>query len=161
MIPIILIGSLVAPALLLLLLRTNTAVVFFSLCAGSVLVNYGGDTVITFADSFFVHGSAVVDSYLQIGLLFVPALLSTILLRKSFKKSKLIIFALPAFAVSLTGLLLVVPLLPGGVQHNVMATDIWKQVDSYRDFIILVSFVASLVVLWISKPSHKEKGKKH
>lgn len=157
MIPIILIVSLVLPVLLLLILRTNTAVVFFSLCAGSVLVNYGGNTVITFANSFFAQGSGIIDSYLQIGLLFLPALVSTILLRKSFKSPKLVIFALPAFAVSLTGLLLVVPLLPGGIQHNVMVTEVWKQVDSYRDLIIITAFVVSLAVLWISKPSHKDK----
>ncbi len=161
MLDIVLLACLAVPVVLILFLKTNTAVVFFSLCAGSVLVNYGAVSVLTFADSFSANPSAGLDGVIRVGLLLLPAVFSTLLLRKSFPTSKIVLFAPPAVAVGLTGLLLAVPVLPGGIQHNVMQSNVWDQVNKFRDIIILGSFAVSLLALWAGKAKiHKGKHSK-
>src|SRR5579872_6707721 len=103
--PIILFAIVViVPVVVLTLLRVNAAMVFLSLCLGSVLVMFIGSNAISFVNTFFPHASSLSENTIEIGLLLLPAVLTTIFMFHSVRKMKLILNVLPALTV---GLLLV------------------------------------------------------
>ena len=94
-------------------------------------------------------------------LLLLPVVLSAIFLRKSMTGPKALINILPAIAVGVVGVLVAVPLLPGGVQATVTNLNGWKMLDQSQEFVVVVGVLVSLVVLWLTgRPSHKGR-KKH
>lgn len=145
-----------APVALSIFMRSNAAITFFALCAGSVLEKHSSSATLV-ANSFPTRSSGSV--YVHIGLLIVPALITLVLLRKSITTSKMPLNILPAVALGLTTTILLVPLLPGGVQANVLGTETWKQLDNYADFIITAGTGVSLVILALTykiPKSHKK-----
>jgi ABC-type spermidine/putrescine transport system permease subunit I len=70
---------------------------------------------------------------------------------------------LPAAGVGLLGGLLVVPLLPGGLSHDIVGSSLWDQVLRAQDLIVGVSALICLLVLWLQRPKtgHDKHGKKH
>src|ERR1700691_5564887 len=68
-----------APVLLLLVLRVNAAIVFLSLCLGSVLVQFAGSDAHSFVN--LMSTSATLSSYgITLGLLLVPAVFTTLVM---------------------------------------------------------------------------------
>lgn len=157
---IVLIIAVAAPAALLVLLRTNAAVVFFSLCAGSLLVRYVGDDA-SLVGTVVGNNSHAVSQYAELILLLLPALAVAIILRKSVSTTKIVFNVIPAIAVGLVGVLLAVPLLPGGVQANIISTEGWKLLEHSQELVLGASVLASVVVLWITRSKLGGSGKKH
>jgi hypothetical protein len=155
--PITLLGIIVGiPIVLILLLRSNGAIVFLSLCAGSVLVRYVGSDALNVVSGRVSENN--LPSIVQIGLLLLPALLSLLLLRKSVPSSKLIFNALAAVAVGLVTAILLVPLLPGGVQANITNNSLWAKSGQYQSGIIAAGSLIALITLWLT---HHGKGRHH
>jgi hypothetical protein len=153
---IVLIAAIAAPVALLLLLRSNAAIVFLSLCAGALLVRYVGDDA-GLVGSAVGNNSALTGQYFQIVLLLLPAALSTLFTMRSMRGAKLIINLLPALAVGFVGVILTVPLLPGGVQHNITSLNGWSILDHNKQIIVAAGVLVSLAVLWLVRPSHHKK----
>jgi hypothetical protein len=155
---LVLIAAVALPVLLIFLLRANGAMVFLSLCAGALLVRFVGGDASLVGSAF----GASTSSYSQLALLFAPALLSLFFLRKSMRGPKALLILLPALAVGLVGMLLAVPLLAGGAQHNITSTTGWSWLYQQREVVIIGSVLVSLVVLWFSHGmSHDSKKRKH
>ncbi|HSX44400.1 MAG TPA: hypothetical protein VLE69_03880 [Candidatus Saccharimonadales bacterium] len=161
MAPVVLLGIIAAvPLLLILILRSNAAVVFFSLCAGSVLVTFVG------SDASEAVGKSIsganTGSFVKIALLLLPALLSLWFLRKSISPSKLLINIVAAVGASVSMVLLLVPLLPGGVLFNIEQNQIWQQTNRYQGAILGATTAVAIVSLWLTN-RHKDdsKHKKH
>lgn len=149
------------PVLLLLWLRTNAAIVFLSLCAGSVLVKFVGDDA-SLVGAALGNNNQIVSQYAQLALLLIPVVLTALILRKSVTGPKGILNVLPAIGVGLVGVLLVVPLLPGGVQSSITATNGWKVLEHNRSIVVGASVFVSLLALWVShRRGHHDKKKKH
>ncbi len=74
---------------------------------------------------------------------------------------RLTLNALPAVGVGLLGSLLVVPLLPPGLSHNIVDSSLWSQIQRAQDLIVGSSALACLLVLWLQRPKtghpHKHK----
>jgi len=158
---IVLLVAIAAPALLLIVLRTNAAMVFLSLCAGALLVRFaGGDA--SLVGSAVGNNSAAMSQYFQLALLLLPVVLSALFLRKSMTGPKTVLNILPAISVGLVGVLLAVPLLPGGVQHTIMGLNGWSLLEKSKEVVVLAGTFVSLVVLWMTgRPHHKDKKKHH
>jgi len=147
------------PIALTIFLRSNAAIIFFALCAGSVLERYVSDSATLVANS--VGSRSNTDSFVHLGLLVLPALIAVLMLRKSIKPSKTVINAFPAVAVGLTGALLAVPILPGGLQANIINTDVWRQLSNYADFILAAGTGVSLVALALTYKIPRDHRRKH
>lgn len=153
---IALLAAIIIPVVLLVLLRTNAAVVFLSLCAGALLVTFVGDEA-GLVGSAVGNNSMVVSQYAQVALLLIPAVLSAVILTKSMKGPKGVLNIVPAAAVGLVGVLLAVPLLPYTPQHAISGVSGWSLLEHNRQIVVIASVLVSLVILWFAPPSHHKR----
>ncbi len=145
------------PAVLIVLLRSDAAVVLLALCAGSVLVDFiGSDTA-----DFISQNAQSLNGWAYVGLMLVPALLSIIALRKSVSSMKLPINLLTAVAAGLTAALLVIPLLPFDLQKQFTDNFLWGKMHQYQATIISASIAIALVSLWMTAHGGLKLRKKH
>ena len=159
--PLIILGLLIGlPALGIFGLRSNAAVVFLAVCAGSILLKYVGEDATLVLSSFAPHASFVLQEVLDIILLLLPAVLTTIFLRKSMSGPKAVINIIPAIAAGCLIALSVVPLLSEITRNNIMATHLWSLLTQFQDFIVGVGILTSLLLLWGSQKKHKSDHKK-
>ena len=158
MTPTIILGLMAAvPALLIVLLRSDAAVVLLSLCAGDVLVKFVGSD----ASDLVSRTASGASGWAYAGLLVLPAVLSVVALRKSVSSAKTPFNILAAVAAGVVFVLLVTPLLPGGIQHDLMDNFVWDKLQRYEAGIISVSIAIALVALWVGghhgKHGHRKR----
>jgi hypothetical protein len=153
-----LILAVLIPVALVLVLRSNGPVIFLSLCAGSVLVRFVGNDA-GLVGSALGNNASVASSYSQLGLLLIPPVLSLFFLRHSIRGSKVMFNILPALAVGLVGVLLAVPLLPGGVRHDLTSTNGWSILLHQQELVVIAGSLVSLIVLWLAP--QRQSDKKH
>lgn len=157
----------IVPVIVLMYLRINAALVFLSLCLGSVLVQFVAPDANSFLALFSAHVPNGVDAgnnTIKIALLLLPAVLTAIfMIRTVHGNSRLAINLLPAAGVGMLGGLLLVPLLPPGLSHNIIYSTSWSQAQRAQDLIVGGSAVVCLLALWVQRPKAGEgkHGKKH
>lgn len=161
---VLLIGLIAVPIILLLVLQVSAALVFLSLCLGDVLVQFTShDAAAIFAGAG--TSAKLTSSYLDLGLLLVPAALTMLfMIKTTHTKYKKIMNILPAAGVGLLSALLVVPLLPSGQAHNVMQTSTWHNIQQFESGIVALSALVCLFFLLLQRPkgsSEDKHGKKH
>lgn len=167
--PVLILASIaLIPVVLLMVLRVNAALVFLSLCLGSVLTTFLGPDANDMLSLVSAHASRTVSASqttAQLVLLAIPVVLTIVFMIKSVPKGlKLIINLLPAVGVGLLTALLVVPLLPHGTGNTLMATDFWHKAQQARDLIVGGSALICLFALLGLRPKHghdDKHGKKH
>jgi hypothetical protein len=153
------------PIALLLWLRVNATLVFLSLCLGNVLVQFVAKDTVDFltlhANQVSRQASSTGGNTVKLALLLLPVVLTTIfMIRTVHGRGKLFLNSLPAAGVGLLGALLVVPLLPPGLSHNVLKSPLWTQATNVQDLIVGASAVICLLVLWLQRPKTGGEGKK-
>jgi hypothetical protein len=154
------------PVVLLMLLRINATLVFLSLCLGNVLVQFVSPDVHDFLTLFSAksaHNISATDQTIKVALLFLPVVLTAVFMIKTVRgNGKLFLNLLPSAGVGLLTALLVVPLLPGGVSHNLASTSLWDQTSKAQDLIVGLSALICLFVLWLQRPkTGDDKHGKH
>ncbi len=160
---IILIALLVAPVLLLMILRVNAAQVFLSLCLGAVLVQFVAPDAATLLASTQAHGTGAApnQSYVNLGLLLLPVVLTTTFLIRSIRGNGRLAFnLLPAIGVGVLLTLLAVPLLSYGLTSSIRSLDLWSKLESLQTLIISLNTLLVLMSLWMSRPKHHVEEKK-
>lgn len=159
--PLIILSLLIGlPALGIFVMRSNAAIVFLALCAGSILLKYIGEDAALLLHSFVPHGSVVYDEVLSITLLLLPAVLTAFFLRKSLSGPKALINLVPALAAGCLVALSVVPLLSEITRNNIMNTHLWTVLTQFQDLIVGLGILTSLFLLWASQKKSKEHKKK-
>jgi hypothetical protein len=172
MTPVIVLAAIVlVPVVLLMVLRINAALVFLSLCLGNVLVQFvAGDS-----NSFFsllssshvtnpAHRLQATNDTISLVLLLLPVVLTAIFMVRTIRgRGRLLLNALPSAGVGLLGALLIVPLLPSGLSHDVVGSSLWDQVQRAQDLIVGTSALVCLFVLWLQRPKTggENKHSKH
>ena len=151
-----------APVLMFAFLRVNAAIVFLSLCLGSVLVSLVG----TDADSLLsIFSGGLHDNNIALPLvfLFAPAILTTLIMIRTVKKGlPLLLNILPSAAFGVVGLLLVMPLCSAGVQGALTTTSAWHDLERLQTMVVILSAAVSLLFLWMQRPkSSSDSDKKH
>lgn len=160
--PLIVLAIIVfVPTALIVLARAKAALVFMALCVGSVLSVLVGDAALDMVQLFARSYSATTQSWVQLGLLLAPALLTILFLSRTVSGSKWFINLFPALLTGVLTVFLVVPLLPPGTMNAIYATDVWDQLTQYQAILIGVAAVSSLAQLWAGGASvrSKKKGK--
>ena len=155
-----------APVLVLMILRVNAALVFLSLCLGDVLVRFtandAGSFLTTFSGSHTVTSVTTSNSNVKIILLLFPVVLTTIFMVRTVQGgTRLLLNILPAAGVGLLGALLLVPLLPPGLAHNVIGSSLWDQAQKAQVLIVGASALVCLLVLWLQRPKAGRKHRRH
>lgn len=157
----VLIGLVAVPALILVLLRVNAALVFLSLCLGDVLVQFVGNDAISIVAGAST-GANLTASTVKLMLLLAPAALTTLFMIRTVKGHKRFANVLPSVGVGLLTGLLVVPLLPPGIATNIMRLPLWTNTQSVQSAIVATSTLICLLFLWFSRPKGEGKeGKRH
>lgn len=156
----VLIGLVLIPIVLLFLLRVNAALVFLSLCLGSVLVQFAGNDAVSIVSGAST-GSYATASTIKLALLVSPAVLTIIFMMGTVKGNKKYFNLLPAAVTGLLLALLAVPLLPPGLARDIRALSEWKSALQLQSGIITGSTLVCLIFLWSSRPKHDGKSKKH
>ena len=126
MTPSIILGAIVLiPVLILMVLRINAALVFLSLCLGYVLVQFVADDANSFVSLIKTAPGADkvanTNNFIQLLLLLLPVVLTSLYMIKTVKGAKLFLNIFPAAGVGMLGALLVVPLLSKGLADNIVA----------------------------------------
>ncbi len=155
-------GVMAALILALLLLRTNVAIVFLSLCAGSVLLATTGANLSLVASSLS-SGIDVSTNIARLLLLLVPMAVCAVLLRNHVSKGLLPLSLLIAICTALLTTIFVIPLLSDGIQSSISTTDTWSLLTQYQEPIVVVGLVTSILMisLTVRKPhdKHRRKGR--
>lgn len=152
-------GAIALIAIILLVLKTNSGVVFFSVCAGSVLATQLGNEASLISSTVIKDGD-INKSVAYIVLILLPAILSAVFMRGSVGSGKFIFNVIPSVAVGALLTFLVVPLLPDNISSQVLSSDIWGELQHYQPIILVGGVVSSIILLWFTQKSHK-KDKKH
>jgi hypothetical protein len=159
---IILIALLVAPVLLLTILRVNAAQVFLSLCLGSVLVQFVGPDAVMIVSSTSARSAGVPPSqaYVYLVLLLLPVVLTTVIMIRSVKgKARLAYNFLPAIGVATLGTLLAVPLMSAGLTGSITGLVLWTKLESLQTLIISINTLLALLFLWMQRPKAHHESK--
>lgn len=151
----------IVPVIGLMVLRINAALVFLSLCLGDVLVQFvahdANDLLSVLSNARVMTPVSVNQSTVHIILLLTPVILTAIFMIRTVKgRGRLLLNTLPAAGVGLLGALLIVPLLPSGLSHNITTSSLWAQVTRAQDLIVGSSALICLLVLWLQRPKTGE-----
>lgn len=155
------------PVVFIIFFRVNAALVFLSLCLGYILMQFVAPDANSFLELFkakIPKGNDQSNDIVKLVLLLLPAVLTSVFMIRTVKgKSKQLLNVLPALGVGLLGALLVVPLLPPGLSHSIIDTNLWDQLLKAQNLIVGASALACLLVLWMQRPKTGEgkHGKKH
>lgn len=145
----VLLVALVAPIVLLTVLRINAVLVFLSLCLGEVLVHYVAGNANSLITLFAPKISPALLNVLQVILLLAPVVLTSVfMIRTVHGKAKIVLNILPAAGVGLLGVLLAVPLLPSGQRFGIESQDLWVQLTKLQALIVGLSALVGLLFLW-------------
>jgi hypothetical protein len=160
---LILAAIVLVPVIVLMLLRINAALVFLSLCLGDVLVQFVAPDANSFLQLFSAHVPKGIDTgndNIKIFLLLLPVVLTAIFMIRTVRgNGRLLLNLLPAAGVGMLGGLLVVPLLPPGLSHDIVSSSLWQQAQRAQDLIVGMSALVCLLVLWLQRPKTGGEGK--
>jgi len=140
-----------APVVLAFVLKVNGAVLFMSLCVGSVLVRYTGSDVISFVTTFLPHANKFSEDTMQLSLLLLPAALSFVFMFHSVKGLNALINILPALGAGLLMAILIEPLLSVCEQITLTSSSLWQDVIQAQTLIVLTGVLMSLLFLWLKR----------
>jgi hypothetical protein len=144
------------PVAVLMLLRVNASLVFLSTCLGAVLLKYVGTDVADFVNMFM---PSVNVNYVNMAMLLLPPVLTTVFMIKTVNGMKLVFNLLPALGSGFLLALLIVPLLSDTLAGQVQATHLWEQSQQLKSLVIGLSALVCLFFLWLQRPKHGKEGK--
>jgi len=147
------------PIAILMVLRVNAALVFLSACLGAVLLKYVGADVADFMSMFM---PAIDVNYVNLAMLLLPPVLTTVFMIKTVDGMKLVFNLLPAFGTGFLLALMTVPLLSDTLAGEVQTTDVWQTMQQLQSLVIGLSALVCLFFLWLQRPKrHHGKLGKH
>jgi len=162
----ILIALLALPVIALMVLRINASLVFLSLCLGNVLVQFVSHDagLILFSAAARAPGHVPASqAYINLALLLLPVVLTSIIMIHSVKGPKLAFNFLPALGVGVLLTLLAVPLLSAGLTGSITGLPLWDTLLSLQTLVLSVTTMLCLLFLWMQRPKRhsEDKDSKH
>ena len=158
---LVLIIALGLPTLLLVGLRANAAMVFLSVCLGSVLVDHVASEANTLMHLFTSKPNQISQMTLQLILLFVPALVTTIVTALSVHgRLKVVLNFVPAAAASMLLVILAVPMLPKGLMYSLESQQTWRILWDSEALVIGAGALVSLFFLWTQRRNFRRHDKR-
>jgi hypothetical protein len=149
---------LLIPFFLVLFLRTNAAILFFVLAGASTLQTYLDKDVASFAGSLF--GSGDDTRAVSLVLLALPFAVAAVAFRNSISRSAIFLQLLLSLGVGLCLIFIVPQFLPQSIVNTIYESSAYTTLKPYTSLVIAGTFLASIIMLWVSRPHH-EHHKKH
>ena len=158
---IIFLIGLLAPVVVMVVLRINAAFVFLSLCLGEVLVKFLAGDVNTFIGAFSPHTNPVSNSVAQLAVLLLPVVLTAVMMVWSVRgRVRSLLNMAAALGTSLVGALLVVPLLAPGLRTRTESQAVWHQLVRAQSLIVGLSAVIGLLLLWSNRRRERSEERR-
>ena len=153
--------ALALPIVLLYLFRIDAAIIYLTLCLGYVLVQFISSNAISLLTAIYPNAGQLGYSTIKIILLLTPSILTMVFMFHSIGGPKRLFNVLPSIAVGLLLILLLQPLLPGGINHTILASNYWTQYQKFETFIIGGGSLFCLALVWTNrKPKHAKSHAK-
>lgn len=149
----------VVPIILGLVLRVHAVLLFVSITAGYLLVNYVADDASLVLDTF--ARSSHNTLYAQLAVLLIPVILTFILLRKTMPKSATVLHLPLLVANGLALAAMILPLLDSGAQEKIFANEYGVMLRDFQDVVVVVAASMALIVMWLTFRHKEDKKKKH
>jgi hypothetical protein len=144
------------------LLRSSGALVFMSVCLGSILATYAASDASSVISGASRSGVLATMQWVQLALLAVPVVLTLLLTRKKVKGIKFILSSVTAALAGGLLALLAVPYMSASMQSTVHASQLWHQLDNLQTAIILAGSVLTTLYLFATRwQPEKDHTKKH
>jgi hypothetical protein len=160
--PAIILGLAIGlPIVVLMVLRINATLVFLSLCLGYVLVQFNGSEADTFMSLANFHGKQVSHGWIEVAMLMLPVILTSVIMIHAVRGAKLAWNILPAAGVGAVGTLMLVPLIPGGTTASLINSGLWHQVSDLETLIVGACTLMCLFFLWMQRPKAHKEDKHH
>lgn len=159
---LVLILALALPALAVIALRLNGAMMFLSLCLGSVLVQYVGSSTNDLMNLISPQAGSFSSRTVDLMLLLTPAIVTGIVTLVSVRGRLRVLFnILPAVATSAFAVLLAVPLLPPAAAAALQREGLWFVLSHSEAIIVSSGALVSLLALWTQRGHFKGHDKHH
>jgi len=153
--------ALAAPVLVFLLLRVNASLVFLSLCLGAVLVQYVAPEANNLLQLISPKVNTASSLSVQLLLLVTPAAVTTLVTIFSVHgRLKNMVNFLPALAAGALFVLLAVPVLPGGLKHDLQSQQAWHYLSNADALIVSSGALVSLCFLWTQRAFFQHSDKR-
>jgi hypothetical protein len=152
-------GVIALTLILVIVLRANASLVFLVLCSGVVLNMMIGDDAVLIANSGLADVNRGIESFVRIGLILVPTILSLLFLRKSVPKNRIAMQVPSALAVGSAILLLVAPLMNTSLITDSSA---YVELKKYQAAVFIVGILTGLLLNTLARQKHPhEQTSKH
>ena len=152
--------ALAVPLAVLMLLRINAALVFLSVCLGYVLVELVAKDANSLVTFLAPEADSLSKTTWQLVLLLAPVVVTCVIMLFSVKgRLRALINVVPAVAVSVLLVLLIVPLLTPGLRYELQAAPLWQQLHSTQSAIVSLGAFVSLVLLWTQRQMFHKSGR--
>jgi hypothetical protein len=149
--------ALVAPFVVLTVLRINAAMAFLSLCLGYVLVELVAKDANSLIAFLAPKAGSLSQTTWQLIVLFTPVVITCIIMLFSIKGHLKTMFnTLPAAATSIMAVLLAVPLCTPGLRYALESQTVWQQVSRAQALVISIGALISMLFLWTQRRSSKK-----
>lgn len=155
---------LVAPiavlTIILLILKVNGGIVFFSVSVGSMLALKLGSEA-SLIGSTVIRNDTLDKNIVAAILVIAPIILSILFTRGTVKGGKVLINFVANLATAMLLMILLVPLLPEITNNFLVSNKFWAELEQLLPIILVVGVISSLVLFWTTKGDHHKSGKKH
>lgn len=149
--------ALIVPFVALIALRINAAMVFLSICLGYVLVELVAKDANSLISFVAPEAGSLSNTTWRLGMLFVPVVLTCIIMAFSIKgRLKMIFNILPAAASAVLALLLALPLFTPGLRYALQDEAVWQQLSHAQAMIVGIGAFISLLFLWAQRRGAKK-----
>lgn len=153
---LILILALAVPALAIAVLRLNGAMMFLSLCLGSVLVQYVGTNTNDLLDLISPRAGNFSKGTIDLALLLLPAVVTGVVtIFSTSGRLRILLNILPAIATSSLAVMLAVPLLSPQLAAGIEREQLWRIISHAESIIVSSGALVSLLALWTQRRSFK------
>ena len=155
----ILIGLIVAPALLAYLLKSSAALGFLSLTGGFAVMTLSGGEIEQFVGKTRV--TSLTSNDVALGLLVLPLLLTLLFSYRSVnEKNRRLLQLLPGLSAGALLALAAAPMINAKLQTDISSSQLWSALQNAQAYIVSGGLLLSLLLIWAG--GHKKaESKKH
>jgi hypothetical protein len=147
------------PILLGLVFRVSAVFLFISVISGSLLVQFMGDDAVLAAGMLFKGQSA--DTATLFALLFLPVIFTMLFMRKTMKKSKVLLHIVPLIGVGLSAAVFALPVFADHIEQQITSNKYGEMLTSTDDVIVGATAVSVLLLMWLTERHKEGKHGKH
>lgn len=141
-----------APVLLVALLRTSAAILYFCVASAVLLERFIDQDAASVANALLPKTDF---DYRALVVLLLPIIITTYVFRKSVKTHLLPLHLVVAVAAGLTLSLVASTFFPTSLVAAYERSEIWHEIADYQTVIVGSGFLLSIVCLSLSKPRDK------